>query len=346
MMAMMAAACEKEIKVDIDAQEPKVVVCGENVSGQPMSFDITYSRPVFSTFYVRTGEDYFQHVTDATLTLGIEGGGTETATRNGGTYTFSHRPQSGEVLTLDIAVPGQQPLKATATVPYTPVVSNIDTTTTVYQYDYYSTTGLAVSFTLADRAASDDYYSVRVKCVDTSCHFFLDSVGNLVQQDTTINYHYIRFNCTDYLLVGSTEIDIDDPTAASTFSGSEMFFTDATINGTNHTIRLDIIDGYYYYDDYDYTPANAAHGRKDLDSIVNHTTFYLEVTAFSRDHYLYRQTLNSYTDDELLAFISEPVQIHSNIEGGIGIFGVSAKRMVFLCSSEDTYTYKHKAPRQ
>ena len=99
-----------------------------------------------------------------------------------------------------------------------------------------------------------------------------------------------------------------------------MLFTDATINGMNHNIKLST---YYiiYWDDY---------SENSSDSTVFRSGYTLEVTALSRDLYLYRQSMNSYSDDELLGFFSEPVQVHSNIDGGIGIFGVSSKNALTI----------------
>lgn len=333
MAAMLAAGCEKEIKVDVDAQDARVVVQGENIVGQPLAFNLTYSRPTFSTFYVRDGEDYFPRITDATLTLSVDGGAAMTASRDGGTYTFAHTPQPGEVLSLGIAVPGRQPLSSTATVPYEPVVSDIDTSTSVRATDYYTAIYFNISFTLNDRATSDDYYSVRILRVDSTFHTVRDTAGNITAQDTSTSSNYRYFNCTDYLLVSNAEIDLEDPTATSTFSGYEMLFTDASINGTNHTIRLETEEwNDYYIDEY-------KADRSGTDSFAIRTTYYLVTTAYSRDHYLYRQTRNSYSNDELLSLISEPVQIHSNIEGGIGIFGVSARRIDRVCTTVSTEVY-------
>ena len=54
----------------------------------------------------------------------------------------------------------------------------------------------------------------------------------------------------------------------------------------------------------------------------------LEVVSLSRDHYLYQATKESYNGDAILDFFTEPVQIHSNIQGGIGIFGVASKSRI------------------
>ena len=92
MAACMLTACEKQIDIDIENQESQVVVQGRNEVGNPLSVDLTYSRPLFGNYYVYYGDDYFPRVTNATVTLSVDGGTTETATQNNGTYTFSHIP--------------------------------------------------------------------------------------------------------------------------------------------------------------------------------------------------------------------------------------------------------------
>lgn len=314
--AALLAACEKQIDIDIENQEAKVVVMGQNEVGKAISVDLTYSRPTFSRFYVRNGEDYFRKITNATVTLAVNGGAPEQATHNDGTYTFAHIPQAGEELTLTVSVPGEATVTATATVPNIPAISNIDTTVTTNN-SYYGMSQTVVQFTIADPAATADYYSVRLREVATTVVTQRDSTGAILSQDTSVDEHYRWFSCTDYLLVSSTSIDIDDPTESNTFYGSEMLFTDATINGQNHRIAINSGEDSYGYD------------YEDIGAYeVEHTTnieLYLEVSALTRDLYLYRQTMENYDYDEILNFFSEPVQIHSNIDGGIGIFGVCYK---------------------
>ena len=317
--AVLLAACEKQIDIDVDDLEPQVVVKAQTEVGTPLSVGLTYSRPVYGNFYVYYGDDYFRKVTDATVTLTVDGTATETTTHNSGTYTFAHIPQPGEVLKLNISVPGHDEVSATDTVPLRPNISDIDTSSTIGDGYFDVMQNINIDFSLNDDASVDNYYSIRLREVDTIITTYSDNNGNIVSQDASMDEFYCWFECTDYLLVSNTNIDVDieDPTVSSTYSGTAMYFTDATINGQSHRIRIKPRQyswGYGYYDYEDYYPSD----------ITANVTLYLEVTAFSRDLYLYRQTINSYIDDELLGFFSEPVQVHSNISGGIGIFGVSS----------------------
>ncbi len=308
--AIVLVSCEKQIDIDIKDQEQKVVVKAQNDADSLIMVNLTYSRPVYGTFYVRNGEDYFPAINNATVTLTVDGAATETATRNGGNYTFTHIPQPGEQLALDIAIPGREAVTATTTVPLKPIVSEFDTVYITQDIDYFP----AIFLTLNDRAATEDYYAIRMREIYTVIVINRDDNNNIISRDTSVEEHYRYFSCSDYLIVDGTgiNVDIEDPTATNTFYGGELLFTDGKINGQSHRIRLDV-GVRNNYDNY-----------KDGD-IITHSSIVVEVIALSRDLYLYRQTMNSYDDDVLLAFFSEPVQIHSNIKGGIGIFGVASK---------------------
>lgn len=104
-----------------------------------------------------------------------------------------------------------------------------------------------------------------------------------------------------------TLVDPMDMEAAVSGDYSEstrrFLFDDRNINGKEHRLRVEV-DGYW---------RNGG---------------MLKLTALTRDEYLYLRTVEkAYNSDE---FLSEPVQIHSNIENGIGIFSVSNPAVVFF----------------
>lgn len=316
--------CEKQIDIDIEDMEPQVVVSAQGEVGMPLSVDLTYSRPVYGSFYVYNGEDYFPKITDATVSLSVNGGSAVTASCNGGTYTFAHMPQPGEQLTLTIAVPGKDQVTATATVPQMPIVGDLVVTSRDEQPDIDGNTNTDLTFTvpLTDRGGSTDYYAISLCRYDTIVYIYYDSTG--APSDTVIDY-YIQdwFECQDQMIVNQIDVvDALEGVAVPSFYGSEMLFTDALIDGT--TRNIDLLT-YISTDWYRHNGRYMGDHYNDSYTVTVSCTFKVEVSAISRDLYLYRQTKNSYSDDELLGFFSEPVQIHSNIDGGIGIFGVSSK---------------------
>lgn len=317
---LLLAACEKQIDIDIEYTEPQVVVMSQNNAGNPVSLTLSYSRPVFGTYYIRNGEDYFQQITDATATLSVNGASSITATRTGNTYSFAYTPQPNDQLNLSIAVPGHKAVTATATVPHTPSLTNVnfrrEGTSMRYESYFDSST---VSFTLTDNNATTDYYSIRLRCIDTAVLVKRNYYDSILGYDTVYHDRYLNFECVDYLIVHTSDLgslvgDLD-PVSTSTYYGDELLFTDAEINGLSHTIKLS--PSSYHYNDY-YEEEYYYYG----EMTEYHAQVILEVTNLTRDLYLFRQTVDSYSYDDLLGTFTEPVQIHSNIDGGIGIFGV------------------------
>ena len=328
---LLLTSCEKQIDIDVDALDPEVVICAIGETGSPLQVRLTYSRPTFGTFYVRNDENYFQEITDAIVTLSTNGGGSMTATRDNGYYAFTYLPQAGDQLTLNINVPGHKSVTAKAIVPKEPLVGELSLTTKTDSPDIDNNTNVNISLfvPITDRASETDYYSIKMFRCDTAYYTYYDDTGAVMLYDTITDIQD-WFECQDQLIVDQTNPEnVLEGLSIPTFFGSEMLFTDDHLNGSTHTIELKTslyLDSYEYgqgyfddgYGNYTETPYN-------YTSVI-HSTFYVEVSTLSRDLYLYRQTMNSYSDDDLLSFFSEPVQIHSNIDEGIGILGVANKK--------------------
>lgn len=334
-VAGLLCGCEKQIDIDTEALEAEVVVNARGEVGEPLSARLTYSRPVFSTFYVPDGESYFKEVDDATVSLNVNGA-TYMATHSGGYYNFGYVPQEGDVAEISIVVSGHGVVKGNATVPQGPVLEDVELD---YGQDnprhliYHN--DVRVRFALADHANVADYYTVRLRYRDTVCfeQHLVDSLyqitDSVTARDAVVDDRYITFRCTDYAVVtnnGIAGIDIEDPDAANTFYGDEMLFTDANIGGQRHQFTLEPQfwggDGYYdenHYDDTSHRWTNE-----------EHWALYLEVQCISRDMYLHLSTMNAYDGGMMSSLVGEPVQIHSNMNGGIGIFAINNKRIVAL----------------
>ena len=328
-MVLLLTACEKQIDIDIDAQQPEVVVRALGEADAPLSVRLTYSRPVFGTFYVRHGESYFKEIDDATVSLSVDGALQSIATADSGYYTFAYLPQAGDHLELNIAVPGHKPVTAEADVPQKPSVNGI--TITSEQDQIRDVRNNTIAFTLADQAASTDYYSVRLRCHETSVYIVYDADSNIVSNDTAENTYYCGFTCSDYTVISNTGIDAidpEDPEAANTYWGDQLLFSDANINGKQHEFKLALYDYFNYYGGDIYYDGDYRERHENIRE------YYLEVSALSRDTYMYLQSVDAYDYDEVLDLFSEPVQIHSNVNGGIGIFGISTKAVFKLQLSD------------
>lgn len=318
--ALLLTACEKQVDIDVDALEPEVVVKALGEVDSPLQVRLTYSRPTFGTFYVRDGESYFKPITDATVTLKANGAAVGTAVGDDGDYSFAYAPQPGDRLVLSIEVPGHETVSAEAEVPQLPQAGNVSASG-----EGQNIFNKVVHFTLTDQAGSDDYYSVRLRVHEVSYNTEYDNEGAVISRDTADYEYYADFSCTDYTVISNSDIDIEDPEAANTYWGDELLFTDANISGLSHEFRLQLRGyGYGYYDEdyYDDDYYDDGTHRWEHEVVV---TCRLEVSALSRDSYFYLQSIDAYDYDDILSLFGEPVQIHSNVNGGIGIFGVKSR---------------------
>jgi hypothetical protein len=308
----LLTACEKQIVIDIEDMEPRLVVDALGTTGAPLSIGITESRPVFGP---HTDEEGFPRIADATVTL-TANGTVYNASLVDDRYILPYSPQGGDRLTLQIDMPGRPSVSAEATVPAEPLVGEVSFP--ALDIDNPSN-ALSFFVTITDRAASNDYYYITLTRFDT-IYLTYYSIDSLPIQIDTIYDSETTFECDDPLVVTDMNvIDMIGEMGMSTYYGQQLLFNDERLDGHTHTIELNTynpVAGYYYGADYNnYT-------------YEIHCTYVLEMGSVSHDTYLYLKTRQAARDnDALLNLLSEPVQVHSNIEGGIGIFGVSNRKV-------------------
>lgn len=327
--AALAAGCEKQIDIDIEDRTPEVVVRSLGQTDSPLQVRLTYSRPTFSTYYVPYGGNRFEEITGATVALSCNGAAPITATENDhGNYKFPYSPQPGDRLSLTVSVAGRQPLSAVAEVPGRPVVADVR-----LEEQSDNADERRLTFSLLDDASSAVYYAVRVRCHQTIYYaeHLAENYDSITARDTVVRDYYVDFSCTDYTLVaggGLEDMDPEDPEAASTYWGDELLFSDANISGLAHSITL-TLQRYNYGYDYSYDDPHIGDGSHYWTQ-TDSCQYHLEVSALSRDAFLYLNTVDAYDDDALLSLFREPIQIHGNISGGIGIFAVRSLTTVSL----------------
>ena len=280
--SLVSTACTKEIEVDLEQQEPRVVVMSCVEPDADVALKLSYSRFFLST-------EPFQTIDDARVTLTVNGGTEMEATCLGeGQYNIGYRPQAGDRLSLAVGVPGQRNVTATTIVPPPPVVANVS--------EDKNNSEFKVRFTLVDPAEEDNYYMVRV-------------VSEYHSNSGSTNRYYCDFHCQDYLLVDNTDLGriIDsEGDELDEWYGRTLAFSDENINGTSHELTLNVTD------------------------VARNALYYLELTSCTRDRYLFEVTSDLYDDDPFLNLFAEPVQIHTNIDGGIGIFAARNRMVIPL----------------
>lgn len=322
LVALLWTGCEEKV-IDIDpGLTQKVPVAVARVEADSaISLRLTFSR-----FFLDTHP--FAEIDNATVSLTVNGNPDAAAvTHVGGNYSIAYTPQAGDRLGLRVLVPGQNvPLTAETTMPTTPVVSTAHVSQGT---DNNGSPVFNIRFRLTDDAATRDYYSIRLRSIDTLIHTYnINQYSTVVVSDTTPRDMFISFSCNDVILKDNTNLslDLDGSTPMSWLP-----FSDELISGTSHDITISIPR-----DTASTTPGNAGGESGTYVDTYQYTIpkLYLEVTSYSYDRYLYELTLSTYDGDMLSAMFTEPVQIHTNVQGGIGIFAASSRAVQQLQMNE------------
>lgn len=247
-------------------------------------------RLSFSRFFLSSQP--FRTIDNAVVTLLVNGSTEATATPSAnGRYVFDYRPRVGDHLALQVQVPDYGTVTSATTVPSPASVNNMQATLTANEDNDRT---YSVRFTLNDPAGEDNFYAVRV--IERECYEW-DGVRHCED-----SYRY--FTCNDYMLTGAGNVGsiLDGDNPGEVFD-KVLYFTDDYFNGQSHVVEI----------------APELHYRN--------TEALLEITSYSRDRYLYELT-TSMDGDSFEDLFGEPVQVHTNIDGGIGIFGARNRILV------------------
>ena len=307
--ALLAVGCEKEIPLDIEGIEPKVVVTGNVVAGKALNIHLTYSRLIFGWHDANGMYEYsFDEIDNATVSLvanGVVMGGT---LRDSGYYEFGYVPQEGDKLDLKVNVPGHDELTASTVVPHRPVLTDLNSSVrSTGEYEAQ----IDVRFKLKDLAGESNYYRLKVFLYDTTVYRYVDYQGDTVTDVYDNEPEEMYFSCNDAAInpFGISDVSIDE---AVTYSS--LYFTDNAFSGENHEVHLTFTQwtgGYY--------EGSTSTSKRHVE---------VEVTAMSRDRFLYEQSVQASCESDDLGLFQEPVPVHSNIENGIGIFaGTSPSKL-------------------
>jgi len=315
--ALVLVSCEDVIEFNGDETGQKVVMNSLAQADSTLNVRLTFSR-----FFLSSKP--FENIANAELTLVVNGNRYASVNDADGNYHFNYIPQGGDEMTIEAQVPGYDVVKATAKMPRQPIVS--DTSMVMkgkqvnYDWGYDRTVNTEVRFKLHDPAGERNYYRLRVDIKDSISYWnyrynnetngYVDSV--LVWAEGS-SYYGNGFTVRDILIVdqdalGAVEDIIDGSTEQGVYEGHQLLFTDEKIDGQEHEIVVTVHNYSYGMDGY---------------SIKPNVSIILE--AINKDLYYYIISKENQQNDDGAGLVSEPYRIHSNVEGGIGIFGASSK---------------------
>jgi hypothetical protein len=221
-------------------------------------------------------------------------------------YTYPYRPKAGDHIRYEASAPGLQSVECETVIPQKTEILSLDTTmksvvNQIGQYvedslTYYE---LGVSLKFRDKPNEKNYYCLAAYV--KSVLEYADSEGNY-HSDTI--FYSANISSDDKVL---NDINPFEGIRNDKTYNIYNIFSDELIDGKEYTIkfRYSLFAGYYGY------------GNED----VQETT--IQLFSISEDYYRYLLTLTALDNVGGTSF-AEPVQIHNNIKGGIGILGACA----------------------
>jgi hypothetical protein len=308
-LILLLSSCTKQIEFDGEETDPMPVMVSYVEADSAFSVKMSLSR-----FFLSGGD--FKYVNDASLRAEVNGVASGMTFRRVGEgyYLSDGALHAGDTMTLHVSVPGHGDVTAGCRMPEVPVVTDIKATPKYsidseyweeydYRYPPYTYTDVDFSFVLHEPAGRDNYNMIRAFAVDSATG---QRDKLVLQVDDDVIYD-----------VEVSDDIIDLGSGVDYSSGWEVLFSDDRIGGQRHTIK----------------------GTVQSVALPATGTVVLQICSVSRDTYLYLSTLKAqqYSGGGI-TFIEEPVQIHTNVEGGIGILGaISPKYEELITLSVQPY---------
>ena len=296
LLLALLTSCESVLEFDDSDLQPFIVV-----NALPSTDSLFFANITYSRLFIENQP--FQPVTDATVTLFINGTALSSSGFDGANYRFNYLPVAGDSLTLQVQVPGQEPITGS-----TRQVALPDMQTPLAEIDTLQPITLGdISFTLNDPGDIDNFYHIYILERDSGCRW-----NDWLQEwDTIDTVVHCYFQCLNQE-VTAPEVNAVE---GMLFYYNQLLITDALIDGQASDLTLSVMM---------------------LRDTAEHPLlrqYTLVVEALSPEAYRYRtELLQAQSAGQ---YLSEPMRLYSNLSNGVGIFAAIARRQYPL-----TFTYK------
>lgn len=287
-LAAVFTSCEKVVEFDLEDSERYIVV-----NALPSTDSLFFANITYSRFFLDNQE--FPPVTNATVTLDVNGTLYSSTSREGGNYLFAYRPLAGDTMTLHVDIPGRESIIGGTRQPAMP-----DMQAPIAELDTLLPFNTAeINFTINDPSGRN-YYYVYLTERDSGIKW------NMMEKkwDTIDTVVTPYFNCVND--------EIIDPSVNS-IEGfmkyyNRLLFIDSLIDNQSYDVTLSLMM------------------LKDTAEHPIMREYSLVVESLSLDAYRYRKEVLA--AQGIGASFSEPTRIYSNIRGGaLGIFaGIARKK--------------------
>nr|WP_321358764.1 DUF4249 domain-containing protein [uncultured Draconibacterium sp.] len=312
-------SCEKEIVFKGDEIKPMLVVNGLVVAGDTITVRLAKSRSKLEDSYA----SYV--ITNAQVDLYVDDVFAETLTPVKemvygsdvplalGKYKGTVIGEAGKNYRLEILADGFSPVRCETTVPNPVEILYWDTTTVNNLGNYGSSGRPEFSLEFDDNGQQHNYYQLQSELTQGNEVVGYMPDGTMIHSDTVLirPQQYQRVEILNAQL--NDAINEADELITGTPDNRFAIFNDDSFNGEK--IKLRFVPGYNSY-----SGGYSYYGNISDDSSANFRIRDIHLYSLSEEYYEYLNTANLHFwfDED---FFSEPVQVYSNIIGGIGIWG-------------------------
>lgn len=313
LMLSVLFSCETEIPFDGTVSDPVLVVNCIVCTDSVIRADVSVSR-----FFLDEDGEY-PVISNATVALYVNGSHIENLSHiEKGMYQSNYKPLEGENIRLNVSALGYEPVWAEIGIPTATFGLHIDSTitksdTSSLTEGYYGNNGYG------DIDSNPTPATVGVSWANIHKYklTFNDPPGEnnyyrlvMLESTQTGDYTYSNYlNDFDDIVFGSKNENLDGIFTESEYDRYTIF-SDELIDGKSHTITINYHQRFNkYYDRPEY---------KDT-SMVYERSVTFDLQAISRSYFLYLSSLKALAVAD--PFMSEPVQVYTNINGGLGIMG-------------------------
>ena len=305
-LILLLFSCETALEIDLPEQPSKLVISGMMLSDRFSSpwdgqNNILISNSIGGLAsvdeYIYT--DSVPVIDFATVSVTEQNSTNDYLFEfNNSCYCYLNRdfvPESNKTYQLNVSAPGFPTIHAIETMPEVPEYTISDFELTSVLEDHFESHLLKwdlckLNITINDNGNENNYYRVKV-------FVGRDRVG----LGSAIEYEQCKFKSQDpiFIIEPMNRYNTDD----NYFEGKNGHFSDQLFNGENKTFFIEV-------------------DKPDTKLVAPWQYIYVEVQSYSENYYQYRLTKKEQRRDvNNILFDSEPIFIHSNIEGGYGIFG-------------------------
>lgn len=304
-------SCEKEIEFSGEVTKPMLVINGFLTPDSVIKVHLSKSK-----FFLKDNTS-FEMVNNANVNVWVNGTKVEKLTNTGeGYYMGSFKPQVGDILKIT-AETSEYPEVSTET-EIMSSISIISVDTLNHQFDEYPNVSYSSTNNgpyIADTSGFTkiESFGIKIKFNDPA------SISNYYRLDAKV----INYYDNDSIAIRNAQID----------------YNDIVFGGNNNSNILEM-DGYNYYHEFSdelfngkeynlnikfnsitqvFKPEYQELYHRKEEKVPVRQELYIELQSISESYFLYLRSRS--TNMSAVEFFSEPVQIYSNVNGGIGILG-------------------------